>query len=105
MKKLLYIFLLVCVTGQLAAQENMKPAREHHGYTYIKNATIHVGNGKVINNGVIRIKDNKIEAVGENVTVPADAVDVVDAKGKHVYPGLILPISNLGLVETSSVRA
>jgi imidazolonepropionase-like amidohydrolase len=59
----------------------------------------------VINNGVIKIKDNKIEEVGANITVPADAVDVVDAKGKQVYPGLILPISSLGLVETSSVRA
>jgi imidazolonepropionase-like amidohydrolase len=105
MKKLLYILLLVGVSGYLSAQENMKPAREHHGYTYIKNATIHIGNGKVINNGVIKIKDNKIEDVGENIAIPADAVDVVDAKGKHVYPGLILPISNLGLVETSAVRA
>lgn len=105
MKKLLYILLLVGYTAHLSAQENMKPAREHHGYTYIKNATIHVGNGKVINNGVIKIKDSKIEEVGENITVPADAVDVVDAKGKHVYPGLILPISNLGLIETSAVRS
>lgn len=104
MKKLLYI-LFVGLSVELAAQENMKPAREHHGYTYIKNATIHVGNGKVINNGVIKIKDNKIEEVGENVSIPADAVDVVDAKGKHVYPGLILPVSNLGLIETSAVRA
>lgn len=42
--------------------------------------------------------------MGTNVTAPAGAT-IVDAKGKHVYPGLILPISNLGLVEISSVRA
>ncbi|MFT7031235.1 MAG: hypothetical protein ACJA2C_002636 [Marinoscillum sp.] len=30
---------------------------------------------------------------------------MIDAKGKHVYPGLILPLSKLGLVEVSAVRA
>ena len=30
---------------------------------------------------------------------------VFDVKGKHVYPGLILSASNLGLVEVPTVRA
>jgi imidazolonepropionase-like amidohydrolase len=30
---------------------------------------------------------------------------VIDVKGKHVYPGLILTVSQLGLAEISSVRA
>jgi imidazolonepropionase-like amidohydrolase len=97
----LLMLLFMCA----GAQETVYPAREHKGYTYIKNAIIHIGNGKVINSGVIRIKDNKIDAVGADIAVPADAVSVVDAKGKHVYPGLILPVSSLGLVETSAVRA
>jgi len=69
------------------------------------NATIHVGNGKVIENGTIKIRDGKIEEVGANIAIPADDVNVVDGKGKHVYPGLILPTSNLGLVEVSSIRS
>ena len=32
--------------------------------------------------------DGKIEAVGSKYTVPAGAT-TVNAKGKHVYPGLI----------------
>jgi imidazolonepropionase-like amidohydrolase len=104
MRKIL-LGLLVLLFISADAQETVYPAREHKGYTYIKNATIHVGNGQVINNGVIKIKDSKIEEVGTNITVPADAVSVVDAKGKHVYPGLILPVSSLGLVETSAVRS
>ena len=71
---------------------------------YVKNATIHVGNGTVINNGVIQITDGKIEKVGSDITVPANA-KAIDAKGKHVYPGILLPVSNLGLVEISAVRA
>ncbi len=100
------IFLAISLFCFFAAQsqETVLPAKEHKGYTYIKNATIHVGNGKVIENGVIKIKDNKIEEVGTNITVP-EGDNVIDAKGKHVYPGLILPASNLGLVEVSSIRS
>ncbi|HET9431387.1 MAG TPA: amidohydrolase family protein [Chitinophagaceae bacterium] len=88
----------------LNAQETVLPAKEHKGYTYIKNATIHVGNGKVIENGTIKIKDGKIEDVGTSIVIP-EGSDVVDAKGKQVYPGLILATTDLGLVEVSSIRS
>lgn len=87
------------------AQETVLPAKPQKGLVFIKNATIHVGNGKVIENGTIKIKDGKIEEVGANLPVPADDVSVYDVKGKHVYPGLILPTSSLGLVEISANRA
>jgi imidazolonepropionase-like amidohydrolase len=51
------------------------------------------------------VKDGKIEKVGKDIVVPADATNVVDGQGKQVYPGLILPSSSLGLVEISSIRA
>lgn len=87
------------------AQETVLPAKPQKGIMYIKNATIHTGNGKVIENGTIKIKDGKIEEVGANLPIPADDVSVYDVKGKHVYPGLILPTSTLGLVEISANRA
>ncbi len=87
------------------AQETVLPAKPQKGVIYITNATIHVGNGKVIENGTIKIKDGKIEEVGANIPVPAGEANVVDAKGKQVYPGLILPTSTLGLVEIGAVRA
>ena len=106
MKRLFFILAgLIGTASPALAQETVLPAKEHKGFTYIKNATIHVGNGKVIENGTIKIKDGKIEEVGTNIAVPADDNNVVDAKGKHVYPGLILPTSNLGLVEVSSIRS
>jgi imidazolonepropionase-like amidohydrolase len=86
------------------AQESILPAKKQEGIMYIKNANIHVGNGKTIENGVIKIKDGKIEEVGNNISVPSGA-NVVDAMGKQVYPGLILPTSSLGLIEVSAVRA
>lgn len=103
MKKILFIFML-CLCGATYAQETVLPTKAHKGVSYIKNATIHVGNGKVIENGVIRIVDGKIDEVGSDVKVPEGA-DVTDAGGKQVYPGLILATSNLGLVEVGAVRA
>lgn len=101
------IFLAIAALFTVAAnaQETVLPAKEQKGLMFIKNATIHVGNGKVIENGIIKIKDGKIEEVGANIAIPADDVKVFDVKGKHVYPGLILSTSNLGLSEINSVRA
>ncbi|WP_394204911.1 amidohydrolase family protein [Shewanella waksmanii] len=43
---------------------------------------------KVINNGVVVVKDNKIIAVGDAATdIPSDA-KVIDIKGKTIMPGL-----------------
>ena len=105
MKQIHFILGALIITTFSFAQETVYPAKENKVLTFIKNATIHVGDGKVIENGIIKISNGKIEQVGTNIPIPADNVAVVDAKGKHVYPGLILPISNLGLVEVSAVRA
>lgn len=103
MKKiLLYTTLLFSIN--VSAQETVYPTPKQTGTTVITNATIHVGNGQVLDKASIVITDGKIAAVGTNVTTPAGAT-TVNAEGKHVYPGLILPVSTLGLVEINSVRA
>ena len=88
----------------LMAQENIYPAKEQQGSILIKNGTVHVGNGQVLENTSIIIEGGKIKEVG-NLPVSANNATVIDAKGKHVYPGLILSNSSLGLIEVSSVRA
>ena len=100
------IFLFIAAFASIAtiAQDNVLPAKAQTADIYITNATIHVGNGKVIENGTIKIKDGKIAEVGTSVAIPAGA-QVTNANGKQVYPGLILPTSNLGLVEIGAVRA
>lgn len=105
MKKLLNLVLLMIASVASFAQANVLPAPAQKGVMYVKNVTIHVGNGTVIENGVIVVKDGKIEKVGKDIVVPADAANVIDGQGKQVYPGLILPSSSLGLVEISSIRA
>lgn len=56
MKKLfLAIFLISSI--KLSAQETVYPAPKQMGVTVITNATIHVGNGTVLNNASIEIRE------------------------------------------------
>ena len=105
MKKFVISIYLFGAMASLFAQETVLPAKEQKGSYYLTNATIHVGNGKVINKGTIKVTNGKIEAVGDNIAIPATGESVTDLKGQDLYPGLILPTSSLGLVEISSVRA
>lgn len=105
MRKIFFLTVFTALAGLASSQANVMPAGPQKGLLFITNATIHVGNGTVIENGTIQVRDGKIEKVGKDITVPQDNAQVVDAKGKQVYPGLILPTSALGLIEISAVRA
>lgn len=93
-------FLSVVITAY--GQPNLIPAKPQQQPITITGATIHVGNGIVINNGYITFADGKIVATGEgNPAVLANAT-VINATGKHIYPGFIAPLTELGLVEIES---
>jgi imidazolonepropionase-like amidohydrolase len=68
----------------------------------ITGGTVYPVSGPKIENGTVLIRDGKIAAVGQNVTIPADA-QRVDATGKWVTPGLIDAVTQLGLVEVGAV--
>ncbi|HVF95925.1 MAG TPA: amidohydrolase family protein [Flavisolibacter sp.] len=104
MKKIFLSFVAAGLLVNATAQENMAPAAKQSQTIFITGATVHKGNGEVVNNASIVVVDGKITAVGANIAPPANA-KTVNAQGKHVYPGLILSSSNLGLVEVNSVRA
>jgi imidazolonepropionase-like amidohydrolase len=58
--------------------------------------------GPRIQNGAIVLRGGQIEAVGANVSAPADA-RVIDGTGLLVYPGMIDAGTQLGLTEIGSV--
>ncbi|RLA03262.1 MAG: amidohydrolase, partial [Gammaproteobacteria bacterium] len=72
--------------------------------TLFKNATILIGNGERLDNGSLLISDNKIIAVGTDLTAPDGAV-VIDAKGRWITPGLIDNHSHLGVYPSPSVKS
>lgn len=99
MKKTILNIVAMLVASASFAQDDVYPAPAYKGVLVIKNGTIHVGNGQVIENGTIVVRNGKIEQVGTNIQAPADDAKVIDAKGKQVYPGMILSDVNLGLQE------
>ena len=106
MKKILWSCLLSIALLPAGAQEVIYPAKEFKGKTFITNGTIHVGNGTVIENGTVVISNGKITSVGAGAGSPGSDARVIDAKGKHVYPGLILANTDIGLKEIANgVRA
>jgi imidazolonepropionase-like amidohydrolase len=93
---------LILLAGFVAAQDDVYPTKEFKGKVYITNGTVHVGNGTVLENATIEVNNGKIVAVGSNITPSGNDAKVIDAKGKQVYPGLILTSSDLGLKEIGS---
>ncbi len=73
----------------------------------LKNAIAHIGNGQVLDNSYVSIKDGKIDMVADaRVTKidPSQFDTTIDLSGKHIYPGLIAPNCILGLQEAEAVR-
>ncbi|MDP4148874.1 MAG: amidohydrolase family protein [Bacteroidota bacterium] len=102
---LLYTGALLLISGVSMAQDDIYPAKPYQGRLVITHGTIHVGNGQVIEDGTIVVDNGKIVQVGAQADASAGDAKVIDAKGRQVYPGLILPVTDLGLKEIAgSVR-
>ena len=71
-------------------------------------ATAHLGNGDVIKNSAISIKNGKFDLVADATMIRIDpnAFDTIfKIFGKHIYPSFILPNTTLGITEIDAVRA
>jgi imidazolonepropionase-like amidohydrolase len=69
---------------------------------------VHVGNGEVIEQGLVGIENGKITLVKNALTFPFKKEEwdtVIEAKFQHLYPAFIAPNSTLGLTEVDAVRA
>src|SRR3954470_8808616 len=103
MKKIILIILLTTTLSKAFSQSDVLPANSQRGTIALTHATIHIGNGQVINDGTVVFTNGKITSVG--TSAPASDAKVIDCTGKQVYPGLILADSYLGLVDIGAVRA
>ena len=77
-------------------QANISPAKAQSKPVAITGATIHVGNGTIINNGYITFDKGKITGIGEGSAPNTSGYEVINAAGKQVYPGFICPMTTLG---------
>jgi len=62
----------------------------------IRNAKIVTVSGSTIAKGTVVLRNGLIEAVGDSVAVPADAL-VIEGEGLTVYPGLVDGLSTWGM--------
>lgn len=62
----------------------------------IRGGTVHPIDGPVIPGGTVVMHRGKITAIGANVAIPSGAT-IVDARGRHVLPGLVDAMTSLGL--------
>ena len=96
------IIALIFLTGGLTLAQQT-PAGAQKEPISITGATAHLGNGSVIANCTLVFEEGKITAIGDASTPTKGKV--IDATGKHVYPGFIAPGKSLGLIEINAVRA
>ncbi len=96
---LLLSLFFVCVSfaGEIPAKAQDHPIA-------LVGATIHTVSGETIERGTIVFDKGKITAIGGKVDL-AKGTEIIDVKGKHIYPGMINAHSNVGLSEIGAVRA
>ncbi len=101
MKKIYILLAAAILTTQVFAQA---PSKKQDKKIVIKNATVHIGNGQLLENATVVFDKGIITEVSTS-GVNETGAQIIDAKGKHVYPGLIVADSRLGLEEVEAVRS
>ena len=99
------ITTLVFISFSLVVFAQQTPAPLQNKIITISGATAHIGNGSVIKNSIIIFENGILIAVADATSSKiALRGTIIDATGKHVYPGFIAPNTTLGLVEIDAVR-
>ncbi|SFQ53306.1 amidohydrolase family protein [Parafilimonas terrae] len=101
--KNIFTILSLTIIIKVTAQSNVLPAPAQTQAIALMHATIHIGNGQVIEDGTIVFAKGKITGVGKSADV-SDA-KIIDCTGKQIYPGFILSDSQIGLNEIGAIRS
>jgi len=107
MRKIFIYILQIVFLGSNVWAQLPQPAKPQSDAILLKGGIAHLGNGEVIENSLIGFDEGRLTLVADATKSKIDVVGykVIDIAGQHVYPGFILPNTQLGLDEVSSVRA
>ncbi len=96
MKRFILTALSICLVfaGTITAEEHLAAVKAKKVITV---------SGEEIDNGTILIKDDKIEAVGQNIQVPP-GYKIYEYADGVVYPGLIDAMTSLGVSGIASIE-
>jgi len=103
------ILLALALSASAHAQDLGLKAPPQPAPLTIYNATIHTVSGETLEHAFISFDKGIIKEISkEGLNLPASTSEAakrfIDAKGAHVYPGLIAPDTQLGLNEFGLVR-
>src|SRR5690606_9157881 len=97
MKNIRNAIALVLFTLIIKGTAQQTPAGVQKEAISIEGAVAHLGNGSVIENSLIMFEGGKITFVGDAKTRIARQGTIINANGKHIYPGFIVTCASLGL--------
>jgi hypothetical protein len=99
MKKFQLLFIFCCMIVAASAQETFPVNGVHdyrEDYVAFTHATIVKDAKTTLKDATLIIKQGKIIAVGNNLSVPKDAAEI-NCKGKYIYPSFIDLYSDYGI--------
>ncbi len=106
-RQIILLCFILCILRSIAQTPDVPaPAPAQSEKTYLLNATIHIGNGKVLHNATIGFDNGKIVLLEENINFKTDQTGkMIDCTGKDIYPGIIATNTTLGIDEIEAARA
>jgi imidazolonepropionase-like amidohydrolase len=96
------LLMAVSVASHVVTGNDQIPGAPQSKPILIRGATVHCVDAPTIENGSVLFDDGRIVAVGVDLGIPGES-RVIEAAGKHVYPGLIESMTDLGLREILGV--
>ncbi len=96
------VLSMVALAAPVLAQDLIPKAAPQTQPIVLRGATLHTVSGETIEGGDLLFEDGHIKQVSSS-RVDVEGARIVDAAGKHVYPGFVLATSTLGLVEVGAV--
>ncbi len=104
LRPLLLLFAFMATSIQLLQAQATFPANDvanpKDGYYAFTNASIVKDAQTTLQNATLIIRQGKIEAVGNNIAIPKEAV-VIDCNGKYIYPAFIDIYSDYGMASAA----
>jgi hypothetical protein len=106
MKTRFILTLTIILLSQFSFAQLPLPASEQKEAIALSGGIAHLGNGEVIQNSIIGFDNGMITfALDASANPDLSNYTLIDISGQHVYPGFILPNSEIGLAEIGAVDA
>jgi imidazolonepropionase-like amidohydrolase len=90
---------------QLSYSQQNAPGISATTPTLLSGGIVHIGTGQVYPSGYVLFNKGKIVYAGPNRPELPPQTQTISLSGSHIYPGMILPNTTLGLDEVGAVRA